>query len=556
MLKNAKLSAKIIGLGVTITILFVLLLVWIFFRFSGTMLDDYKKATRQSVETAYGVFDSYAQQEKDGLITEDEAKARALKAISKMRYNGEDYFWVNDTAPNMLMHPIKPEMDGTFIGDTKDPNGKQFFREMVSVAKKDGAGFVYYMWPKTANSKPVPKLSYVKLYPEWDYIIGSGIYLDDFAKERAQILYIMLIISITVGVLAMFMSISLARSITNPINRVIEGLLECSDQVTSASSQVASSSQSLAGGASEQASSLEETSSSLEEMASMTRQNALNADQANKLAGQAREAAEHGNEATKRMLDAMAKISDSASQTSKIIKTIDEIAFQTNLLALNAAVEAARAGEAGKGFAVVAEEVRNLAQRAGDAARNTAALIEGSVSNTSNGTKIADELAKALSDITTSSTKVAELGAEVAAASKEQSQGIDQVNIAVNQMDKVTQQNASSAEESAAAAEEMSSQANLLTDMVRDLVAVVGGASSGYRESARNEGNRYAREEKRDPRDHNFSYTTKRKAQTSRGLAIPEWDSHEAKKLPPSQSKTSQKKKENIIPMDGDLGDF
>lgn len=295
------------------------------------------------------------------------------------------------------------------------------------------------------------------------------------ANNSRSILIIAIISGFAV-VVGVSMAMVITKGVTGPLNQVIAGLTEGAEQVTTASAQVAAASQQLAEGAAEQASSLEEISSSLEEMSSMTRQNSGNADQANTLAKEARGAVNQGNDFTRSMLEAMNLIGVSSGETSKIIKTIDEIAFQTNLLALNAAVEAARAGEAGKGFAVVAEEVRNLAQRAGEAARNTAGLIEESVTNSQNGAKIADELAKAFERILESNNKVGELVAEIAAASKEQAQGIDQVNIAINQLDKVTQTNASNAEESASAAEEMSSQADMMNDNIHELVAVVGGS--------------------------------------------------------------------------------
>ncbi len=274
------------------------------------------------------------------------------------------------------------------------------------------------------------------------------------------------------------LAIFITRSITKPVNRIIEGLSEGSEQVSSASAQVSSSSQSLAEGASEQAAGLEETSSSLEEMASMTKRNAESAQQANTLAAEARTSAEKGNEAMVRMSDAITDIQKSAGETAKIIKVIDEIAFQTNLLALNAAVEAARAGEAGKGFAVVAEEVRNLAMRSAEAAKNTSAMIEESVKNSESGVNIAGQVAKMLEEITTASGKVNDLVAEIAAASQEQTQGIDQVNTAVNQMDKVTQQNAANAEESASASEELNAQAEQMNAIVAELSALVGGAAA------------------------------------------------------------------------------
>jgi methyl-accepting chemotaxis protein len=269
-----------------------------------------------------------------------------------------------------------------------------------------------------------------------------------------------------------------ARGITKPINKIVANLSEGAEQVASAAGQVSSSSQQLAEGASEQAAAIEETSSSLEEMSSMTKQNADNAGQADNLMKDASKVVVSANDSMGRLTTSMEDISRASEETSKIIKTIDEIAFQTNLLALNAAVEAARAGEAGAGFAVVADEVRNLAMRAADAAKDTANLIEGTVKKVSEGTELVATTNEAFAEVSDSAAKVGELVGEIAAASREQAQGIEQVNTAVVDMDKVVQQTAANAEESASASEEMNAQCTVTNEMVNSLRTLIQGGKA------------------------------------------------------------------------------
>ncbi len=284
-------------------------------------------------------------------------------------------------------------------------------------------------------------------------------------------------IGLVVGLLfSVAFAVFIVRGVTNSIKQVISALASSAAQVTASSDQVSYASRQLADGACAQASSLEESSASLEEISSMTRQSADNTSKADSLMHESKSNVRGGVNAMQRMSEAIGKIKTSATETAKIIKTIDEIAFQTNLLALNAAVEAARAGEAGLGFAVVAEEVRSLAHRSAEAAKNTADLIDGATKNAEAGVLVTAEIAKALSAIQESTDKVATLIAEIATASKEQAQGIGQVNTAVSAMDNVVQQNSASATESASASDELSSQAQELNALVAELMAIVGGA--------------------------------------------------------------------------------
>jgi hypothetical protein len=273
------------------------------------------------------------------------------------------------------------------------------------------------------------------------------------------------------------------RGITRTLRDTALALREGSEQVASASTQVATSAQSLAQGASEQAASLEETSASMEEMSSMTRKNAEGSERAATLMTDVNARVTSSNAVLDEMVASMAEIKASSGKVGRIIKTIDEIAFQTNLLALNAAVEAARAGEAGMGFAVVAEEVRSLAQRSAQAARDTAGLIEASIASSTSGTAKVAQVADSIRGISDAVSQVVALVGEVSTASHEQSEGFSQVAQAVSQMERVTQTTAATAEESAAASEELNAQAEQSLQQVQHLEVMVSGAVTARRDS-------------------------------------------------------------------------
>ncbi len=256
------------------------------------------------------------------------------------------------------------------------------------------------------------------------------------------------------------------RRMSDNLNEVMSNINAASEQVSSGARQVSDSSLSLSQGATEQASSIEELTASLEQISSQTKLNAQNAKQANQLAGVAQNNAEQGNMQMKDMLKAMDEINESSANISKIIKVIDEIAFQTNILALNAAVEAARAGQQGKGFAVVAEEVRNLAARSANAAKETTAMIEGSIKKAEAGTKLATGTAEALEKIVDGVAKAASLVGQIDVASNEQATGVAQINQAVLQVSQVVQANSAASEQSAAASKELASQADLMRESV------------------------------------------------------------------------------------------
>jgi X-X-X-Leu-X-X-Gly heptad repeat protein len=289
-----------------------------------------------------------------------------------------------------------------------------------------------------------------------------------------------LVVSLLTFGAAVFLAAAITRSITQPLAKVIGGLSSGATQVADSANQIAAGGQELAEGASEQAASIEEISASLEEISSMARQNVNNAGQADGLVRDVNLIVKRASDSMAELTTSMQEITRSSEQTSKIIKTIDDIAFQTNLLALNAAVEAARAGQAGAGFAVVADQVRTLAGRAAEAAKNTADLIEDTVKRVHDGSKLVARTSSAFNEVSDSAAKATELVGDIAAATSQQADGISQLNTAISEIDNVVQHTVANAEESAAAAEQLSGMAADMEGYVYDLLPMVGNDATSF----------------------------------------------------------------------------
>ncbi len=573
---NITLRKKIIGIAVLPLILAMIIFTAVsvsslisdgnkrIITYRSALLEDVKERLKTRTELAINAIKKH---HNDG--DTQASKKLAGELIRNMKYGEGGYFWINDFYPNMIMHPYSPQLEGKSLREYKDPNGVFLFNEMVRVSRESGEGYVPYMWPKPGIKEPQPKMSFVMAFKPWDWIVGTGVYIDDIDRAvalekaridneiRAMIIRNIIICTVLVIIISMAAYLLVSRTITRRIydlvnnlksietkgdfsvrtsiegsdeiaeskkafnelmhslqnaisylsgilsalaagdlsremtieskgdlerlrisvndsikmlQKLIIDIKESSVQVSSGADEVSRSSQTLAAGTSQQAASIQEITSSMGEVEAQIRTNRDSAASAKDLSVQMMDNVAEGNRQMSLLSGSMADITHTSADVSKIIKVIDEIAFQTNLLALNAAVEAARAGKYGKGFAVVAEEVRNLASRSAEAAKNTTELIGMSIKKVKEGAKNSEGTATVLEMINTDATKVNDLVSEIASASVEQAGAIEEVNRGLHQINSVIQQNASISEEAASASEELSSIALHLQEMMKKFI--------------------------------------------------------------------------------------
>ncbi len=476
-----------------------------------SMIADRRDQLTSLVQQANSIVNHYYTLSQQHAITEDEAKKQALATLGTMRYGSDGYLSVNDSQPVMLMHPIKPELNGKNLGQFADPAGNHLFLDIVKAGTSEHGGFVDYLWSKPGSQEPVAKTSYVLRFAPWDWFIVTGMYMDDVQAAFYANLLRWLLITAVLGGIATIVMLFVLRSVRRTLggdlevaveaaqrmahgdlatavpvlshkdhssllfalHRMQQGLVETvsrvrtgTDNINVGATEIAAGNTDLSQRTEEQAAALVQTASSMDEMTANVKHNADNALQAAELAGQAADVAKRGSKVVEDVVRTMGEITSSSRQIGDIIGVIDGIAFQTNILALNAAVEAARAGEQGRGFAVVAAEVRSLAQRSATAAKEIKALIETSTDTVEEGASLVTNAGSTMTEIVQSVRRVNEILEEISSASREQSAGIEQVNRAVGEMDQVTQQNAALVEQAAAAAHSLKDQVGALREAI------------------------------------------------------------------------------------------
>ncbi|PWE56903.1 chemotaxis protein [Metarhizobium album] len=590
-MKALKISTRLyllVGLSLAI---FSMALIYGLLHSQEALVSERKAKLSAMDQSMITLFKLYHGMETAGTLSREEAQARAKDAVRALRYEDSGYFWINDMNAGIVMHPIKPALDGTDQSGMKDPTGKHIFQEFVKTVQTSPTreGFVDYYWPKPGFEEPVLKYSHVAGFEPWGWVVGTGVYADDLAAMfRRNALQTAAIVGL--GALAILLvAFAVVRSVVKPIERLkasmqaiseenveaaipetdrgdeigemakVVGLLrdsvreridlrqresdqqqrlgaerqqsenqqralarsqsdamntvgaalEClaNGDLTASIKDIAPEYSKLrddfnravealstaihaiahstdivhgsAGGISEaannlshrteqQAASLEETAAALDEITATVRSASERAAEASRMVGETKQSTGKSGAIVRDAVSAMSRIEEASSRISQIIGVIDEIAFQTNLLALNAGVEAARAGEAGRGFAVVAQEVRELAQRSANAAKEIKGLINNATTEVGNGVSLVRSTGDALNEIEALVNRVNEQVISIATSAKEQAVGLAEVNTAVNQMDQMTQQNAAMVEETNAASQTLTQESNQLKALIEN----------------------------------------------------------------------------------------
>jgi len=519
--RELKIKARLQLVLITIVISMVLIVSFLLIQFKSSLLDQKYTKTKNLVESAYSIVEYYAKKVDTSELSLEQAQTNAKNQINALRYEGNNYFWINDYVPNMIMHPMKPDLNGKDLSGIKDPAGTYLFNEFVNVATSKGEGFVPYLWPKPGYDDPVDKISYVKGFKKWGWIVGSGIYIDDVNEEFANIVYMAIIIGLVILGVLVALTVLIQRSILGPLNSTVSALediaqgegdltkrlkVKGNDELTQLTSnfnlfaekiskliidvrasahKVCDTSTSISSInsqakdlATEQNSQTDQLENAMQQMKQTIDEIAANAENAAMETEQGLQFVTDGQNVINVTVEEITELSETVQRAAETIQTlakesnnigsvlevIQGIAEQTNLLALNAAIEAARAGEQGRGFAVVADEVRTLASRTGQSTLE----IQTMINNLQQGAN------SAVSVINDSAKKSTETTLHVQQAD----QALDQISTTIRHVSDLNAQVATAAEQQSLSADEINRNAHSISELSNQSLSGIQSASA------------------------------------------------------------------------------
>ncbi|WP_397599568.1 methyl-accepting chemotaxis protein [Silvanigrella sp.] len=496
MSNNRGIKFKILLNSLLSVFIFAMFLVYISNIYWNELLDSKKEKLQNIVEVGSTIVSHFIDLEKKSILPKEEAQNRAKDTINSIRYSGKEYIFITNTKAYQVLNPVKPELSGKDMSGFTDPNGVKLFVEIANVAKKSGKGYVEYMFPKAGSTTPSKKLSYVNYFPEWDWIIGTGLYMDDAYEAMTRFLEILLFACLFCIATLIFIGIYFANSVVKPLTEVCLSLLNSSESLFNKSNELKNSSSSVIKYSKEQESSIQTTAAAISEITSMigktTELTSNSATLANNISGKA----EDGEVSMKNMITSMQGIHEASSKLKEIeniinqieskTQVINKIVSKTELLSLNASIEAARAGEHGKGFSVVAEEVGNLAHMSGKSSSEIQALLQRSreevqrilvqtIDRVEDGQKRTLKVSAAFSDIVNGIKEINFQMGQVSDATKEQEIGVKQISVAMGQLDQLALKNTVESENSLKSTEDISTESNNLNEIVEKTEIVIFG---------------------------------------------------------------------------------
>ncbi|MBL4910487.1 MAG: methyl-accepting chemotaxis protein [Alteromonadaceae bacterium] len=494
-----------------IFISFVIFIFTILSQFKSSLLEQKYALTKNVVESAYSVLLHFKKQSDSGEISKEKAQTLAKNAVKDLRYQGGNYFWINDLTPTMIMHPIKPKLDGKNLSSVKDPNGTFLFNEFVKKVKAQGSGFVPYLWPKPGFDKPVKKISYVKKLPDWNWIIGSGVYLDDVDSEFSKMAIEIIAIGGGLFIIISLLVLYIQRSILIPLNAtaialedigagegdltkrlsvkgndeltqlakafnrfsekiavLIQNVHQNADQVTANANSLAEINQNAKTLATEENEQTHQLENAMEQMKVTINEIAQNAESASLETVQGQQLVSDGQEVINQTVTEINSLTNTVQEATTVITSlaveseniggvldvIRGIADQTNLLALNAAIEAARAGEQGRGFAVVADEVRTLASRTGQSTEEIQTMIQ----------KLQQGANSAVNVIESSSRQAKKTTDHIQQANN----SLNKISVVIDHINEMNTQVATAAEQQSLSADEINRNAHRISNLSQD----------------------------------------------------------------------------------------